>query len=133
MKVLIGCEFSGTVRDAFIAKGHDAMSCDLLPTDKPGPHYQGNVLDLIGGGAGIWRSSIRHARIWQSAAHDGSRINRKNRKRHWSLFGSCSMRLYNALRLRILSALSQVESGSQIRLFILGNSVMANKRRRACG
>lgn len=41
MRVLIACEFSGTVRDAFIACGHDAMSCDLLPTEKPGPHYQG--------------------------------------------------------------------------------------------
>ena len=47
MKVLIGCEYSGTVRDAFIAMGHDAISCDLLPTDKPGPHYQGDVFDLL--------------------------------------------------------------------------------------
>ena len=47
LKTLIGCEFSGTVRDAFIAKGHDAISCDLLPTDKPGPHYQGDVYDML--------------------------------------------------------------------------------------
>lgn len=47
MKVLIACEFSGVVRDAFIALGHDAISCDLLPTEKPGPHYQGDVLDII--------------------------------------------------------------------------------------
>ena len=47
MRVLIACEFSGTVRDAFIRLGHDAMSCDLLPTDSPGPHYQGNVFDVI--------------------------------------------------------------------------------------
>ena len=47
MKVLIACEYSGRVRDAFIAKGHDAISCDLLPTDSPGPHYQGNVFDII--------------------------------------------------------------------------------------
>ena len=47
MKVLIGCEYSGTVRDAFIALGHDAISCDLLPTDKPGPHYQGDIYDLL--------------------------------------------------------------------------------------
>jgi hypothetical protein len=46
MRVLIACEYSGVVRDAFIAKGHDAISCDLLPTDKEGPHYQGNVFDL---------------------------------------------------------------------------------------
>ena len=42
-KVLVACEYSGTVRDAFIKAGHDAMSCDLLPTDAAGPHYQGDV------------------------------------------------------------------------------------------
>ena len=45
MKVLVACEYSGTVRDAFIARGHDAISCDLLPSDRPGPHYQGDVFD----------------------------------------------------------------------------------------
>jgi hypothetical protein len=44
MKILIACEFSGIVRDAFIAKGHDAWSCDLLPTEKEGPHIQDDVL-----------------------------------------------------------------------------------------
>lgn len=48
MRVLVGCEFSGKVRDAFIARGHDAMSCDLLPTEAPGPHYQGDILDILG-------------------------------------------------------------------------------------
>lgn len=47
MKVLIACEYSGTVRDAFIKLGHDAMSCDLLPTEKEGPHYQGDVRDVL--------------------------------------------------------------------------------------
>jgi site-specific DNA-cytosine methylase len=47
MKVLIACESSGTVRDAFIRAGHDAMSCDMLPTEKPGPHYQGDVRDVL--------------------------------------------------------------------------------------
>jgi hypothetical protein len=46
MKILIACEYSGAVRDAFLKLGHDAISCDLLPTDKPGPHYQGDVFDL---------------------------------------------------------------------------------------
>jgi len=50
MRVLVACEYSGTVRDAFRAQGHDAMSCDLLPTDSPGPHYQGSVLDIINDG-----------------------------------------------------------------------------------
>jgi len=48
MRVLIACEYSGTVRDAFIAQGHDAMSCDLLPTDRPGQHYQGDIVDILG-------------------------------------------------------------------------------------
>jgi hypothetical protein len=47
MRVLVACEYSGRVRDAFIAAGHDAMSCDLLPTDAPGPHYQGDLFDVI--------------------------------------------------------------------------------------
>lgn len=47
MKILIACEFSGIVRDAFKAKGHDVMSCDLLPTERPGKHYQGDVMDII--------------------------------------------------------------------------------------
>ena len=50
MKVLVACEYSGTVRDAFIARGHDAISCDLLSSDRPGPHYRGDVFDIIGNG-----------------------------------------------------------------------------------
>ena len=50
MKVLIACEYSGTVRDAFIAQGHEAISCDLLATDATGPHYQGDVRDILGDG-----------------------------------------------------------------------------------
>lgn len=50
MRVLIACEFSGRVRDAFLRRGHDAMSCDLLPTETPGPHYQGDVRDILGDG-----------------------------------------------------------------------------------
>lgn len=57
MKVLVACEYSGTVRDAFIRAGHEAISCDLLPTDFPGPHYQGNVLDIIRNG---WDLMIAH-------------------------------------------------------------------------
>ena len=47
MKILIACEYSGIVRDAFIAQGHDARSCDILPTERPGPHYQGDVTELL--------------------------------------------------------------------------------------
>jgi site-specific DNA-cytosine methylase len=57
MKVLIACEYSGKVRDAFLRAGHDALSCDLLPTDAPGPHYQGNVVDILNDG---WDLMIAH-------------------------------------------------------------------------
>jgi len=50
MKILIGCERSGKVRDAMLKKGHDALSCDIEPTDKPGPHYQGDIRDILGNG-----------------------------------------------------------------------------------
>jgi hypothetical protein len=57
MRVLVACEYSGRVRDAFIKRGHDAISCDILPTDSPGPHYQGNVLDVLHDG---WDLMIAH-------------------------------------------------------------------------
>jgi hypothetical protein len=57
MRVLIACEYSGTVRDAFIRVGHDALSCDLLPTESPGPHYQGDVRDILTDG---WDLMIAH-------------------------------------------------------------------------
>ena len=57
MRLLVACEYSGTVRDAFIRGGHEAMSCDLLPTDAPGPHYQGDVADIINDG---WDMMIAH-------------------------------------------------------------------------
>lgn len=47
MRVLVACEYSGRVRDAFLARGHDAISCDLLPTEVPGPHVQGDVSALL--------------------------------------------------------------------------------------
>ena len=57
MKVLVACEYSGIVREAFAAKGHDAWSCDLLPTDIPGNHYQGDVKDILKEG---WDLMIAH-------------------------------------------------------------------------
>lgn len=47
MRILIACEYSGRVRDAFAAKGHDAWSCDLLETERPGKHYRGDVRDML--------------------------------------------------------------------------------------
>lgn len=57
MRILIACEYSGTVRDAFAAKGHYALSCDLLPTDAPGQHYEGDVFDIINDG---WDMMVAH-------------------------------------------------------------------------
>ena len=57
MRVLVACEFSGVVRDAFRARGHDAWSCDLLPTERPGPHLQGDILPHLGDG---WDLMIAH-------------------------------------------------------------------------
>jgi hypothetical protein len=73
MRVLVACEFSGIVRDAFRAKGHDAWSCDLLPTEREGPHIQDDVLKHLDDG---WDLMIAHppctylcysgARVWNA-------------------------------------------------------------------
>ena len=57
MKVLVACEYSGRVRDAFRARGHHAVSCDILPTDVAGPHHEGDVRDILGEG---WDLMIAH-------------------------------------------------------------------------
>jgi site-specific DNA-cytosine methylase len=56
-RVLVACEYSGVVRDAFLRSGHDALSCDLLPTETPGPHHQGDVRDVLHDG---WDVMIAH-------------------------------------------------------------------------
>lgn len=58
MRVLVACEFSGVVRDAFLDRGHNAWSCDLLPSEVPGPHIIGNVLDYL------WADTARGAMRW---------------------------------------------------------------------
>lgn len=57
MKVLVACEYSGVVRDAFLERGHEAMSCDILDTDVPGPHHKGDVLEVLHDG---WDLMIAH-------------------------------------------------------------------------
>ena len=57
MRVLVACEYSGAVRDAFTARGHEALSCDLLPSDTPGSHYQGDVRNVLGMG---WDLMVAH-------------------------------------------------------------------------
>lgn len=84
-RILIGCEFSGTVRDAFAARGHSVMSCDVLPTESPGPHYQGDVRDILTDG---WHMAIMHppctfiaaCQLWRcQPKHDPSRTREANR------------------------------------------------------
>lgn len=81
MKVLIACEYSGIVRDAFLALGHDATSCDMLPTDSPGPHYQGDVFDILYNG---WDLLIGHPPCTY-LSYAGTR--------HWNSPGRCEQRL----------------------------------------
>jgi hypothetical protein len=69
MKILIACEASGRVRDAFLAKGHDAMSCDLKPTERPGPHRQGDVREILNDG---WDMMIAHP-VCKRLANSGVR------------------------------------------------------------
>lgn len=57
MKVLVACEFSGTVREAFCQRGHTAVSADILPSERPGEHYQGDVRDILSDG---WDIMIAH-------------------------------------------------------------------------
>lgn len=82
MKVLIACEHTGAVRDAFIKAGHDAMSCDLLPDESPkgGPHYQGDVFDIIGDG---WDLMIAHppcTYLCSSGLHWNKRVSGREEK-----------------------------------------------------
>jgi site-specific DNA-cytosine methylase len=74
VKVLIACEYSGTVRDAFIARGHDAISCDLLPTDAPGPHWCGDVREVLGMG---WDLMIAHPPCTHLAVSGARRFDKK--------------------------------------------------------
>lgn len=74
MKVLVGCEFSGVVRDAFAARGHEAWSCDLLPSERPGNHIQGDILEILNDG---WDLAIFHppcTYLAVSGIHWNSRI-----------------------------------------------------------
>jgi len=81
MRVLVACEFSGTVRDAFAAKGHDAWSCDVLPTDKPGKHIQGDVLEYLNEG---WDLMVAHPPCTY-LANSGVQHIYKNRKKEQGL------------------------------------------------
>ena len=79
MKILVACEYSGRVRDAFARMGHDAMSCDILPSESPGNHYKGDVKDVVDDDT--WGMIVAHppcthlsasgARFWKEKKADG--------------------------------------------------------------
>jgi hypothetical protein len=77
MRVLVGCEFSGTVRRAFRRLGHDAWSCDLLPADDGGPHIAGDVLSVLAEG---WDLAIFHPPCTHLAVSGARHFHRKQRE-----------------------------------------------------
>ena len=80
MKVLVGCEYSGIVRDAFSKRGHYSVSCDLLPTESSGNHYKGDVLDIIKDG---WDLAIFHpdcTYLCVSGLHWNGRVKGRSQK-----------------------------------------------------
>lgn len=82
MKVLVACEYSGTVREAFRKKGHDAWSCDLLPTEIVGNHYQGDVLDILNDG---WDLMIAHPPCTHLAVSGARWFKDKRQEQHEAL------------------------------------------------
>jgi hypothetical protein len=82
MRVLVACEYSGTVRDAFTKAGHYAMSCDILPTESEGPHYQGDVLDVLNDG---WDLMVAHPPCTHLAVSGAQWFHRKQKEQAESL------------------------------------------------
>ena len=131
MYVLIACEFSGRVRDAFIARGHDAVSCDLLPTDSPGPHYQGDVRDIL---HDRWDMMIAHppcTYLAGSGLHWNTRVPGRAALTEEAL--EFVRLLLTAPIPRILSGVSRPAFVSRTRLSSLGGSARMQVKRRVCG
>lgn len=91
MKILVACEFSGIVRDAFLRKGHDAWSCDILLSEKPGPHYQCDVRDILHLG---WDMMIAHPPCTHLAVSGSRWFKNKQKEQKQSL--EFVMQLMNA-------------------------------------
>jgi hypothetical protein len=79
MRVLVACEFSGVVRDAFIRAGHDAWSCDLLPSEAPGPHIQDDALEVMR--SQPWDLMIAHPPCTDLAVSGARHFKRKGLER----------------------------------------------------
>lgn len=82
MRVLVACEFSGIVRDAFIKKGHQAVSCDLLEGESEGPHIQGSVLSVLDDG---WNLMIAHPPCTHLAVSGARRFKDKRQEQEEAL------------------------------------------------
>ena len=82
MRVLVACEYSGIVRDAFIRRGHDAWSCDILDSDSKGPHIKGDVLNVLGDG---WELMIAHPPCTYLCNSGVRWLERGNNKKRWKL------------------------------------------------
>lgn len=85
MRVLIACEHTGRIRDAFTALGHDATSCDLLPAETPGKHYQGDVMDILNDGFDLMIAhppctfiSYAATKYWDTPGRAGKRLKALN-------------------------------------------------------
>lgn len=104
MRVLIACEFSGTVREAFAAKGHDAWSCDLLPTETPGQHIEGDVLQHLNEG---WDLMIAHppctylANSGNKHLYDGMKKENGPNKDRWAAMAEGAHFFYRLLNASI--------------------------------
>ena len=130
MKVLIACEFSGTVRDEFLKYGHDAVSCDLLPSlsDK-GRHIQGDVLDVINGEN--WDLMIAHppCTYLTTAGNrhfkDNPEREREREREHSSLQCVFTMRTFRKSVWRTRKGISIPTFANRIRPFIHGNLEIA--------
>lgn len=82
MRVLVACEFSGIVREAFRRRGHDAVSCDLLPTEIPGPHIQGDVLEILEDGWDMLIAFPPCTYLCSSGLHWNKRVSGREQKTH---------------------------------------------------
>jgi len=93
LKILIACECSGRSRDAFLALGHEAISCDLKPTEVPGPHYEGPVEDILDF---PWDMMIAHPPCYDIAAASGATMAAKERDGRMHKAASFFMKLVKA-------------------------------------
>jgi len=140
LNILIGCECSGIVRDEFIKLGHDAMSCDLQPCDRPGPHHQGDLIELLNSKpSGYYDLMIAHP-VCTYLCGSGWHWHKKQPDRMAKSIDARDffMRLWRhpaaaRVALETQSASCRRGSGSPTRSFNRTSSVTTPAKLRACG